>query len=152
MSMQTKPKTKSKMGPKGPWKWTDERLNKLADELEVWTDNPENTLLSRFCADHGVHPQDLGKYAKSCERLLAAVKKAKAKECHMLEKFCLFGGFTNPLTGKHRKVSTTGAIFLLKNNHHYTDGREAVSASKEDQQILNYITKNYATATSSNGS
>ncbi len=151
--METKVKAKKKFGPKGAWKWTDERLDKLASDLEVWSEIPENTLLSRFCADHGVHPQDLGKFKKSSERLSAAIKKAKAKECHMLEKFCLFGGFTNPLTGKHRKVSTTGAIFLLKNNHHYTDGRELVSTSKEDQQILNYITKNYATsAAASNGS
>lgn len=145
-----KEKTRKKPGPKGAWKWTDQRIEKLANDLEVWSDIPENTLLSRFCADHGLHPQDLSEFKKLNKQLSEAIKKAKAKECHMLEKFCLFGGFTNPLTGKHRKVSTTGAIFLLKNNHHYTDGRETVSASKEDQQILNYITKNYATA--SNGS
>ena len=137
-------KTRKKMGPKGPWKWTEERLDKLAEELEVWAETPENTLLSRFCADQGVHPQDLGKYKKSCERLCAAVKKAKAKECHMLENFCLFGGFTNPITGKTRNVSTIGAIFLLKNNHGYTDGREPLGSKKSDKQILNYITRNYA--------
>ena len=139
--MSVKVKKKRKSGPKGPWIWTEQRLNQLAEEMEVWADIPGNTMMTKFCAEQGVYVQQLSEFRKTNQRLSLAIKKVKSKECHFLEKSCLYEGFTDA-SGKFRKVSTTGAIFLLKNNHGYTDNKD--SGKDDSRQILNYITKNYS--------
>ena len=142
-----KKKGKGPQGPKGPWKWTPERLDELADELIEWADPKSSLMLSKFCADKGLHPSQISELSKQNKNFCEAIKKVKAKEAYFLEQCCLFESLTSP-DGRNRKVSTTGAIFLLKNNHKYTDGREANKPNLETGQILQYVTTNFAKATS----
>lgn len=148
MSVKVKSKIKKKMGPKEPWKWTPTRLNKLAEDMEMWVECPGNTLLSKFCAQQGVHPSQLRDFKKTNERLSQAIKRVKAKECYLLERSCLYEGFMDN-EGKFRRVNTAGAIFLLKNNHRYTDNKD--QDRDDTRQILNYITKNYSKNGGGNG-
>ena len=141
MKSKTPPK---KRGPKGPSKWTLERLDQFADELLEWSEPKANLLLSKFCADKGLHPCQITEFSVVSSKFSEAVKTVKAKEACFLEQCCLFESLASP-DGKFRKVNTTGAIFLLKNNHKYTDSRESADLAKIGSNIVYHLsTKNFA--------
>lgn len=101
------------MAPSGPWKWTDERIEALADKLDDWRRIHTNFLLAKFCDEQDIYPQLLSELAHKNERFSEALKAAKAHQEAVLSE----GG----LMGEH---NPSMAIFLLKNVAGYRDKQD----------------------------
>lgn len=94
----------AKRGPKGPWKWTPERVNLLAEKLEKWRKSDENYILGKFCVENGIYLELLSRLVERNEKFCHAYNMAKVHQEAVLVMGALKGRF-----------NARAAIFLLKN-------------------------------------
>lgn len=103
-----------KRGPKGPSKWTDEVVERIADELVAWfKSSPANWYLMQFAIEYDYLACYFDDWAHRNEKFNVALKKAKQIQEARLVQLALA-----------RKVDTTMAIFALKNVAGWRDKQE----------------------------
>ena len=118
---KSKATTKKKPGPKGPSKWTAERIREEAEALAEWCDTSiDNVWFKSFALERGYPPQYLSEWAARTDEdgnplhpeFLEAYKKAETRQEQRLVQGGVMGLF-NP----------TMCIFVLKNRHNWKDVR-----------------------------
>ncbi len=60
-----------------PIEWTDEKIEKLADDLLEWCRRDDSIMLTRFCADNEIIASELSYYEENNDKFSKALKLAK---------------------------------------------------------------------------
>ena len=94
----------AKQGPKGPSKWTEDRVAELGAQLDQWRMSPTNFLLVKFCDENDIYPALLSRLADKHDNFYQALKRAKAHQEAVVAEAMLAG-----------EMPAAGAIFALKN-------------------------------------
>lgn len=102
---------KAKMGR--PLKYTEQEIERLADELVLFMKSPQGIWLKDFALNQDFDPAVLSDLADKNAYFSQALKKAKAIQESKIFKMS-FGN----------KANATMGIFALKNCHEWKDGRE----------------------------
>ena len=89
--------------PRGPVKWTEERLDALADRLNQYTEETEIPILADFAYKNGILREQLYELARKNVHLAYAIKAIMERKQTVLE--------TGALNGE---LNTTMAVFSLK--------------------------------------
>lgn len=101
-----------------PWIWTDEKLDKLAEDLMDWVDdNVENQkasfLIGDWCYKVKMIPQYLNKFLERSDKLKFAHTYAKGWQEHMVAKGALF-----------KKLDSNIAKFMLTCCHGWRENQK----------------------------
>lgn len=95
-----------------PPKWTKEKIEGLIGNLEEWAQHPSSLVLEQFCAQNGLYPELISRFADRNERFSQALKRAKAS--------CVSHAVEALASG----AAPAGMIFLLKNISDMRDRKE----------------------------
>lgn len=118
-----------------PLKYTPEVIEKLADELLAWYDNPKNIMLNKFAIHKRMHRQRLSEFAEKNTRFADVYKLCKEWQELKLNE----GG----LTGEYKEGFSK---FLLVNHHNYSDKVEnKISGSSSDPFVTLIISSDNCT-------
>ncbi len=103
-----------KRGPKGPSKWTDEKIEKAADDLLEWYEaNPSHWFLTQFAVEYKYLKDSFDGWAEKNEKFRLALKMAKQiQELRIVQ------------LGLASKVNPVMAIFTLKNVAGWRDRKD----------------------------
>lgn len=96
-----------------PTKYTAEQIEKFAEELLGWLDNPTNVWFKDFCLDKGLNPDLMSIWASENEKFSGAYQIAKLRQ----ESRLINGGLMNVYNGSIVK-------FVLANAHGWVDKQE----------------------------
>ena len=106
----------AKRGPKGPSKYTEEYLEKLADKLDKWIKVETNYWLGEFAVENEMDRHTLADLAgdeERCKKLFDTYKKAKQVQENRLVK-----------KGQSKSGNVAFTIFTLKNVSGWRDKQE----------------------------
>ena len=118
-----------KMGPKGPWKYTAEVIEKFADKLDEWITIPTNFWLGDFAVDVcNCDLVQLERFAASNEKFCCTYKKAKQIQTNRIVKLAM---------GK--KIDCAMAIFSLKNVAGWRDNKEPFVIDQSKHTHKTYV-------------
>lgn len=96
-----------------PKKYTEDFINKQADDLLEWLKNSENIFFEDFLLDQNINPNRMSEWALVNERFLGAYEIAKHRQLSRLKKGAVLKEFDSGFTK-----------FLMINNHGYSDKTE----------------------------
>jgi hypothetical protein len=106
--------------------YTEDVLNKMADDLMKWLETPTNVLFKDFCLDQKINPRKMLKWAEDNERFRAAYEFAKERQQSRL----LNGGLNDIYNGTVMK-------FIMTNVHGWSDKQEMkVSGDAENPMLF----------------
>lgn len=114
-----------KRGPKGPSKYTEDVLNKWADELIEFMSSPENFWFKDFAILKGVHSSELRNLSENHEKLSKALKKAHEIQESKIAKMAMNGTFNASMS-----------IFALKNVAGWRDTQDITHKGDENSPIV----------------
>lgn len=98
--------------------YTNEVIEKMAEELLEWIKKPDNIFFDDFCLDQDINPDYMSVWAQKNKRFLGAYEVAKKKEANKIKK----GALTKDYDGGFAK-------FLLINNHGMAEKTESKISS-----------------------
>lgn len=93
-----------------PIEYTEAFLEKEAEALLIWFENPSNFYYKKFALERGYSPQRLSEFAKCNQRFSEALEKAKAWQELRLVEGGLQGGYNATITK-----------FVLTNCHNWAE-------------------------------
>lgn len=110
-----------------PPKFSKEDIDKFADELRVWFNNPFNVWYEDFCLEKDLDPDYMAEWAKKNEKFNGAYKYAKAKQ-----KSRIINGSLN------NRYNSKIAALVLSVSHGYKDKEEEKQAPTTNIYHVNY--------------
>lgn len=113
-----------------PLEWTDERIDKVAIQLEQWLEieDKNNIFIEKFCLDHDYAESCVSKHFTRSERFRNAYDKLRSKQ-----KLSLFIG------GLNKKHYFPMAQLLLSYNHDINLKTEQKLSGTINQNINQYL-------------
>ena len=111
-----------KRNPWRPVEWTAERIETLANRLDVWIKDEKNYFLGRFLATEGIDYQDLDDFSQVNPYFKETLRKARATQEHRIVERSL-----------ERKFDGSFARFVLANKAGW---RERLEQSIDTQTPL----------------
>jgi len=113
--------TEHKAGKKK--KWTDDELEKMADEFENWWNNPYNVWFEDFALEKKIHPQRLSEWATQNDRFAEAMSHADAMQKSRLINGGLKKVFHHPMCALilHNKHDIKTQPMILNGNNETID-------------------------------
>lgn len=91
-----------------PRKYNQAEIEKFAEELEIWINDPKSIWLNDFCLDKNINPDFMSKWAEENERFRGALEIAKKKQESKIIKGSLVKKFFFPMSKA-----------ILKRNHNW---------------------------------
>lgn len=108
-----------------PLMYTKELIEKYADELIIWLDDPENYWYKDFCHEKKIHPKKMSEWAATNEKFKESLELAKSIQ----ESRVFKGSMTNKYNSNMSKMH-------LVNHHDWCDKSETkLSGSSTDPMI-----------------
>lgn len=113
-----------------PGRYSSQDIERFADELLLWLNNPLNVWFKDFCLEKDINPDLMAEWANDSEKFGGAYKLAK----HRQESRLINGGLMNTYNGSIVK-------FVLGNAHGWVDKQET-KISGDAVNPLAFILKN----------
>ncbi len=116
----------AKRGPKGPSKWTDAKIEKLAEKLTDWVQEDPEThfILEEWCFQNGIGEQRVSEFAKKSKKFSEALALVKINQ----KKQLILGGLTSAFNPVITKL-------MLMNNHDMAEKKSTEHTGKDGEPI-----------------
>lgn len=98
-----------------PIEWTDELIEKLADNLLEWSQRDDSIMLTKFCAENEIIPDDIARWETNNNKFGRALKLAKINIAYRREEmvnkeqmnygvYQRYQGMYDPMLTKHERA------------------------------------------------
>ena len=112
-----------KGGPKGPWKFTSERVDALRRSLERFWDNPHSLYFESWCAEEGIHMRQLYRLTQQDARFAETFDR-----CSCVQAARLLEGASRTLKtnrgSNYYEINPRIAALVLQSKHGYASKQE----------------------------
>lgn len=114
-----------------PAKFTDEQIEKYAEEFLEWLDDENNYWMNKWCLDNYINPDYMYQWAKSNEKFRSVYEYGKLRQ----EQRIVSGGM-------EKKYDTKMACMVLTNRHKWVMKQEQNLIITENpvQELLKKVT------------
>ena len=114
-----------------PLEFTEEEINRYADEFMEWLKDDKNIFFKDFCLDRNINPDYMQVWSKSNDRFFGVYKLAKHRQESRLLNGVLTKGYNNGI-----------ATLVLTNHHGYVSTKTEQKISGDAGNPLAFIINN----------